>query len=165
MMMLLLSLLMATRYALTDSFAINLIVRNYGQARRDTIRVEVLRTLNDNSTITYDSLFQSTKYSDTLTFVIRKGREAGFGNNSFRITLDPDGILPELNEQNNVANELLFIPSNGTKNLFPGNFAIVTLNKRFPFRQPICFQQNRISFWRLILLIRSTVMSGKESYC
>ncbi|HMG93589.1 MAG TPA: C25 family cysteine peptidase [Chryseolinea sp.] len=111
--------------ALADSFAINLIVRNYGQAREDTIRVEVLRTLNDNSTITYDSLFQSTKYSDTLTFVIRKGREAGFGNNSFRITLDPDDILPELNEQNNVANELLFIPLNGTKNLFPADFAIV----------------------------------------
>ncbi|HKY52835.1 MAG TPA: C25 family cysteine peptidase, partial [Anaerolineales bacterium] len=111
--------------AMTDSFAINLIIRNYGQAKRDTIRVEVLRTLNDNSTITYDSLFQSTKYSDTLTFVIRKGREAGFGNNSFRITLDPDNILPELNEQNNVANELLFIALNGTKNLFPSEFAIV----------------------------------------
>jgi hypothetical protein len=115
--------------ALADSFAINLIVRNYGQARQDTIRVEVLRTLNDNSTITYDSLFPSTKYSDTLTFVIRKGREAGFGNNSFRITLDPDDILPELNEQNNVANELLFIPSNGTKNLFPYDFAIVNDQK------------------------------------
>jgi hypothetical protein len=111
--------------ALADSFAINIIVRNYGQAKQDTIRVEVLRTLNDNSTITYDSLFPSTKYSDTLAFIIRKGREAGFGNNSFRITLDPDDILPELNEQNNVANELLFIPSNGTKNLFPSDFAIV----------------------------------------
>jgi hypothetical protein len=112
--------------ALADSFAINLIVRNYGQAKQDTIRVEVLRTLNDNSTITYDSLFPSTKYSDTLIFVIRKGREAGFGNNSFRITLDPDDILSELNEQNNVANELLFIPSNGTRNLFPSDFAIVS---------------------------------------
>ena len=111
--------------AMTDSFVIHLIVRNYGQAKRDTIRVEVMRTLNDNSTITYDSLFQSTKYSDTLTFVIRKGRETSFGNNSFRITVDPDNVLPELNEQNNVASELLFIPLNGTKNLFPGEFAIV----------------------------------------
>jgi hypothetical protein len=111
--------------ATTDSFAIHLIVRNYGQAKRDTIRVEVLRTLNDNSTITYDSLFQSTKYSDTLTFIIRNGRETGFGNNSFRITVDPDNVLPELNEQNNVASELLFIPLNGTKNLFPTEFAIV----------------------------------------
>lgn len=121
--------------ALTDSFAINLIIRNYGQARRDTIRIEVLRTLNDNSTITYDSLFKSTKYSDTLTFVIRKGREAGFGNNAFRITLDPDNVLPELNEQNNVANELLFIPLNGTKNLFPNEFAIVnSLNPTLSFQ-------------------------------
>jgi hypothetical protein len=111
--------------ALTDSFAIKMIVRNFGQAKEDTIRIEVLRTLNDNSTITYDSLFPSTKYSDTLVFIIRKGRQAEFGNNTFRVTLDPDHILPELNEENNVAGKTLSIPSNGTKNLFPYAFAIV----------------------------------------
>ena len=48
--------------AQTDSFAIKFIVRNFGQAKPDTIRVEVVRTLNDNSTIVYDSLYPVTKY-------------------------------------------------------------------------------------------------------
>lgn len=111
--------------ALTDSFAVNMVIRNFGQAKKDTIRIEILRTLNDNSTIVYDSLYPSTKYSDTLMFVIRKDRETIFGNNSFRVTVDPDNVLSELTKENNVATKALFIPLNGTKNLFPGNFGIV----------------------------------------
>ena len=115
--------------ALTDSFAVNMVIRNFGQAKKDTIRIEILRTLNDNSTLVYDSLYPSVKYSDTLTFVIRKDRESGFGNNSFRVTLDPDNVLPELSKENNVATKTLFIPLNGTKNLFPNNFGIVNLQQ------------------------------------
>ena len=111
--------------ALADSFAVNMIIRNFGQAKTDTIRIEILRTLSDNSTIVYDSLYPSVKYSDTLTFVIRKGREEGFGNNSFRITLDPDNALAELSKENNVATKNILIPLNGTKNLFPSDFGIV----------------------------------------
>jgi hypothetical protein len=111
--------------ALTDSFAIKMIVRNFGQTSPTSFRVEVLRTLNDNSTITYDSLYPAVKYSDTLTFVIRKDRESGFGNNTFQVRLDPDDVLPELTKANNVASKSMFIALNGTKNLFPINFAIV----------------------------------------
>jgi hypothetical protein len=102
-----------------------MIVRNFGQAKSDTIRIEVLRTLNDNSTIVYDSLYAVTKYSDTLMFIIKKGREKGFGNNAFRITIDPDNILPELSKENNVANIDFVIPLNGTKHLFPVDFGLV----------------------------------------
>jgi hypothetical protein len=120
--------------ALADSFAVNMIVRNFGQAKRDTIRIEIVRTLNDNTTLVYDSLFPATKYSDTVTFVIRKGRESGFGNNTFEITIDPDDVLPELNKENNVVTKALFIPLNGTKNLYPVNYGIVkdqTVNLTF----------------------------------
>ncbi len=111
--------------ALTDSFALKIIVRNFGRAREDTMRIEVKRYLNDNSLIVYDSLYPSTLYSDTLTFVIRKGRENGGGNNRFEITLDPDSIINELNESNNTASLTLPIALNGTRNLFPSDFAIV----------------------------------------
>lgn len=110
--------------AQTDSFAISMIVRNFGLAKADTIRIEVLRTLNDNSTITYDSLFPVTKYSDTLNFIIRN-TQRNFGNNIFRITLDPDDVLSEYSKENNVASKTLFISLNGTKNLYPSAFAIV----------------------------------------
>jgi len=111
--------------AATDSFAVNMIVRNFGQATKDTIRVAILRTLNDNTTITYDSLFPVTKYSDTLTYIIRKAEKQGFGNNTFTITIDPDNILAEYTKANNVASKILFISLNGTKNLYPSDFAIV----------------------------------------
>ncbi len=111
--------------ASTDSFALKIIVRNFGQAKEDTMRIEVKRYLNDNSLIVYDSLYPSTLYSDTLTFVIRKGRENAGGNNRFDITIDPDGVINELSENNNGASLTLPIASNGTKNLFPIDFAIV----------------------------------------
>jgi len=111
--------------ALTDSFALKIIVRNFGQANDKILAVEVKRTLNDNSVITYDSLFNSVLYTDTLEFIIRKGRENGFGNNTFTITLDPDSVIQELQKDNNTASLELVIPLNGTKNLFPSNFSIV----------------------------------------
>lgn len=111
--------------AKTDSFAINMLVRNFGIAPKDTIRIEVVRTLNDNSIIRYDSLYPVTKYSDTLTFIIRNSQAQTFGNNVFRIELDPDHVLDEITRQNNVASKTLFIALNGTKNLYPSAFAIV----------------------------------------
>ena len=111
--------------ALTDSFALKLVIRNFGQAKPDTIRVEVVRTLNDNSTIVYDSLYPVPKYSDTLRFIIRKGREQGFGTNSFKLTIDPDNVLPELTKENNTATKEFVIPLNGTKHLYPINYGIV----------------------------------------
>ena len=111
--------------ALTDSFALKLVIRNFGQAKPDTIRVEVVRTLNDNSTIVYDSLYPAPKYSDTLRFIIRKGREQGFGTNSFKLTIDPDNVLPELTKENNTATKEFVIPLNGTKHLYPINYGIV----------------------------------------
>jgi hypothetical protein len=111
--------------AQTDSFAVHMIVRNFGRAQQDTIRMEVKRYLQDNSVIVYDSLYPSTLYSDTLTLVVRKGRESGGGNNRFEVTIDPENVLPELNENNNTASIEWLIPLNGTHNLFPGNFSIV----------------------------------------
>ncbi|WP_276365676.1 C25 family cysteine peptidase [Chryseolinea sp. H1M3-3] len=115
--------------ALTESFGLKLIVRNFGQAKPDTIRVEVTRLLNDNSVIVYDSLYPVTKYSDTLMFIINKGREEGFGTNSFTVKIDPDNVLPELSKSNNSVTKDFVIPLNGTKNLYPTNFGIVNANE------------------------------------
>ena len=111
--------------ALTETLVLKLRVRNFGQAKPDTIRIEVTRTLSDNTTIVYDSLYPATKYSDTLIFLIRKGREETSGTNSFKITLDPDNVLSEITKDNNTATTQFVVPLNGTKNLYPVNFGIV----------------------------------------
>ncbi|MEO5979122.1 MAG: C25 family cysteine peptidase [Chryseolinea sp.] len=112
--------------AVTDSFAIRMIVRNYGQAPPDTMRIEVQRTLDDNAVIFYDSLYPITRYSDTLMLVIRKGNAGEFGNNIFKITIDPDNVISEYTKDNNTATKSLVISSNGTKNLFPTAYSIVS---------------------------------------
>jgi hypothetical protein len=111
--------------ALTDSFALNIIVRNFGQAKEDSLLVEVTRTFNDNSTETFHKLFPPVKYSDTLVFTIYKEHIKGFGNNSFAVKVDSDDVIAELNENNNATSKNLLIPLNGTKNLFPYDYAIV----------------------------------------
>lgn len=111
--------------ALADSFAIKIIIRNYGRTRSDSINIQVNRTLPNSTSITYDSLFAPVKYLDTLVFTIKKGEENGFGNNSFLIQLDYNFVIPELNETNNSASIESFIPLYGTLNLYPLNYSIV----------------------------------------
>jgi hypothetical protein len=109
----------------TDSFALNIIVRNFGQAKKDSLLVRMTRTFEDNSAITIHQLFPAVKYMDTLVFVIKKEGQKGFGNNTFLVKVDSDDILPELSETNNTASKGFLIPLNGTKNIFPTNYAIV----------------------------------------
>lgn len=112
--------------ALSDSFALHFIVRNFGIAAKDTIKVSVQRKYNDNSISVYDTIFPSVLYQDTLTFVMKKENQSGFGNNIFTVTIDSDAQIQELNESNNSALAEIFIPLSATKNLFPYDFAIVS---------------------------------------
>jgi hypothetical protein len=110
--------------ALSDSFAIKMIVNNFGRAKEDSLAVRIVRTFNDNTSTTYDSLFHTVLYKDTLEFTIHKD-DKGFGNNSFSITLDPLNAIHEISESNNSATLNLFIPLNASKNLYPQGFAIM----------------------------------------
>jgi hypothetical protein len=114
--------------AVTDSFAVKMIVRNFGVANKEIMRIEVKRTLNDGSILLYDSLYPTPKFMDTLSMTIRLGRENGFGNNTFTVTLDPDNIIGELRKDNNTASYGVVVPLNGTKNLYPQDFSIVHSN-------------------------------------
>jgi hypothetical protein len=111
--------------ALSDSFKINIVVRNLGLAKPGLFRIQVERLLGDNTSIITDTIIDPVLYSDTIAFTVRKPHQMGFGTNTFNITLDADNLIDELNESNNVVSRELFIPRNGTKNLFPRNFAIV----------------------------------------
>ncbi len=113
--------------ALTDSFAIKIIARNFGSVEKEPLGVRVTRTFNDNSFLTYDSLFPFLNSLDTITFVIKKEEgTSGFGNNQFLVQLDYADSIAELNEDNNQAQLNLFIPLSGTKNLFPLQNGVVS---------------------------------------
>ena len=112
--------------SLADSFAVKMITRNFGRTSRDSIRVNVARTLGNGSVLQYDSVFAPVLFQDTLVMVIRRSGENGFGNNRFVVTLDVLNEIDELDENNNTTSVDAFIQSFGTRNLFPVNYSIVT---------------------------------------
>lgn len=121
--------------AQTDSFAVEFRPRNFGRTEPVPFSVRVRRTLGDASVIDYDSLYSPLLYSETLRMIIRKGQSnTEAGNNLFTVILDPDLDTDELLESNNQATINFFIPTNGSKNIFPASYAIVsngTINLTF----------------------------------
>ncbi len=121
--------------SLSDSFAIKIIVKNLGATSTTPIKVRVIRTFSDNSTKIYDTIFPSVIYLDTLSFTLYKDPVVnGSGNNLFTVIIDPLNAIKEISKTNNTATLSTFIPSNGTINLYPTNFGIVstsTLNLLF----------------------------------
>ncbi|NOT77213.1 MAG: hypothetical protein HOP08_20000 [Cyclobacteriaceae bacterium] len=112
--------------ARSDSFAIDIRVRNFGRAQPGLVEVRVTRTLSDNSVVVYNSQVDPILYTDVVRFVVKKGGStAESGSNNFAITIDPNNLIPELDKTNNTTSVGYFIPLNGTKNLFPSNYAIV----------------------------------------
>lgn len=110
--------------ALSDSFALKIIVRNFGRAKEDTLDIRVTRTLSDNTTVSYDSTYLPVLYSDTLTFNIPRDNK-GYGNTLFTVTIDPDNKAPELNENNNTAEFNMLVPLTAARSLYPQGFSIV----------------------------------------
>ncbi len=109
-----------------DSFALEFRVRNFGRTEPAPLHVRVERTLGDGSVVTFDSLYASVFYEETLRMIIYKGvgdNEAG--NNLFTVFLDAGNTINELSESNNSSSAVFFIPSNGARQVFPPPFAIV----------------------------------------
>lgn len=111
--------------ALSDSFAIRFVVKNFGQARSKNLKVHVIRYLNDRTTVSDDSVFAPVLYSDTLLFKVKRHEAKGIGTNSFEIRVDGPNEVAELSETNNTAFVEHFFALNGTKNIYPRQFAIV----------------------------------------
>ncbi len=111
--------------AYSDSFEINIPVRNYGIAANRSFRVEVTRRSAEQTVLVYDSIFSSVLYCDTLTLLIRNHNKQGYGVNTFSIAVDADNLIDELSEDNNTVIYEYFIPLNSTRNLYPYNYGIV----------------------------------------
>ncbi|MGD1959332.1 MAG: C25 family cysteine peptidase [Fulvivirga sp.] len=109
----------------SDSFLLKSIVKNYGITQLDSITLSVTRTLNNGSILEYDSIFRDIRYQDTLSVIVRRSFEDAFGNNRFQVVVDGTNAIDELNELNNTAILDIFIPSFGTRNVFPVDFGIV----------------------------------------
>ncbi|MDF9800014.1 hypothetical protein OKW21_005277 [Catalinimonas alkaloidigena] len=116
----------------SDSFAVNMVVRNFGRTSRDSISVSVNRTLSNGSILSYGPVnYPPVHYQDTLQFVINAEDSTvtaseELGTNRFEIVIDSQDSISELNEGNNRASFEYFVPLGGTVHLSPHNYAIVS---------------------------------------
>jgi hypothetical protein len=109
----------------SSSFGIRIIRKNIGAAGTGSVPVRIVRTFNDNTSKTYDSIFPNVFNQDTIVFKLKRDAK-GAGLNQFTVVIDPDNTIKEINKLNNTATFSALIPSNGTKNLFPSAFAITS---------------------------------------
>ena len=118
--------------ASSDSFAVNLVVRNFGRTGRDSLGVALRRTLNDGSTVTYGpQYFPPVLYQDTLQFSVSSlenetSADQNSGRNRFEVIIDEANRIPEINKENNRTTVEFFVPVSGTVNLLPYNYALVS---------------------------------------
>lgn len=110
--------------ALSDSFAVNVIIKNFGKAISDSFNVSVQRAIGEKI-YNQDTIFKSTLFTDTLQIIIRRNSLDDFGNNIFTINVDADNSISELNENNNTLNFTYFLKLSSTRNLLPYSFSIV----------------------------------------
>ncbi|GHM98882.1 hypothetical protein WSM22_03720 [Cytophagales bacterium WSM2-2] len=109
----------------SETFGVKIIVKNLGASSPKQMKIRLVRAFKDG-TKSYDSVFTSTLYIDTLIFKLKKEPTIdGFGNNTFTMIIDPMNDVKEISKANNTAILNAFIPSDGTTNLFPPNYGIV----------------------------------------
>ncbi len=109
----------------TPSFDLRIVVKNFGRAEPTPLTISVRRTFPDNTVVTYDSTFAPVFYSDTVLLIIPNTGLTVGGTHQFEVTADATAAFDELSETNNGAIYSLFIPRNGTKNLYPADYALV----------------------------------------
>lgn len=110
-----------------DSFAVNIVIANYGKAIPDSFFVEVERTLPDKKTIQKRNIYRkSAYYKDTLIVWFKLNKIDDIGLNAFFVRIDANSSIAELNESNNTYLYHLDIKAADLKPVHPPKYAIVS---------------------------------------
>lgn len=109
-----------------DSIKLGIIIRNLGGKSTQKLTIKFIRKYENG----YEELFlrtitQPLYFEDTLFFTFPNNAKLKVGNNQFKITLDDENQLSELDETNNIATYSFQIKPQKTTILYPQNFAII----------------------------------------
>ncbi|GAB4252067.1 MAG: hypothetical protein Tsb0034_30860 [Ekhidna sp.] len=106
--------------ATQDSFKVNIITKNFGRTVDDPLIVEIARIYPNGSQTSYLKEFERVLRNDTLVFYIPlEPTSVNEGSNILTIKLDPQNMVAELDESNNLATLEVSILSGNTIHLFP----------------------------------------------
>lgn len=108
----------------TDSFEMQVIVTNIGKAIKDSIDLEVIRTLPNGSGVNITTRIKAPYYQDTVYVNIPTGGNSAFGLNSFKITIESEYKIPEPSETNNTLGTTINILSDDVFPIHPYEFSI-----------------------------------------
>ncbi|MEO6168409.1 MAG: C25 family cysteine peptidase [Chitinophagales bacterium] len=116
-----------------DSFFLQIVLYNIGQASSDSIYIDVKRTLpNGNEEFLYHHRIKAPYFKDTIRLSIKTEPNFAFGLNQFNIKADAgdsisiQGEIDELSELNNEITTTLFISSDDIVPVFPYEYSIVS---------------------------------------
>jgi len=110
-----------------DSLAIGVIMHNLGKAKVDTFGIEVVRTLPDNSVITYPEVkVVGPYYTDTFYVWIKPLKKEEIGENGFEVNINKTRSSDEISYANNTGRIKYYLPGSGVQALMPLNYAIVS---------------------------------------
>ncbi len=114
--------------AISDSFALAVIISNKGKYVTDSFNVNIERKYpNDFLTKYYNFKIPGVRFKDTVYLYIKSKDLATAGENSFIVTLNSPSTTDEGNYANNRATFNAFIPGNGINLIYPKRFDIVSL--------------------------------------
>lgn len=110
--------------AQSDSFFINVILKNRGKAQNEDLKISYILRFPDG-TQQVDSVTAKNIYNKgTFAFTVYNTNNL-FGLHNIEIKLDPDNEIQELDENNNSSNYEFNLFSNGSVGLFPSDFGII----------------------------------------
>lgn len=110
----------------TDSFIVNIVVKNIAKTTRDTFAIKLLRTYPDLSIEEFEKKIPGLYYRDSIKFKLPVNISKSLGNNTISILLDNKAEIDELNETNNSITISKIITSSALTPVYPNKYAMLT---------------------------------------
>lgn len=111
-----------TLTAASESFKLLIPVKNLGKATQQPFKISVTR---NNRTVITSDFYPAIYNHETITFVFNSPESKQAGINTFKVVVDSENSVEELDESNNTATFDFNFPTTGAKPLLPVEFAIV----------------------------------------
>ncbi len=108
------------------NFNLNVKIYNIGKAYKDSVKVYITHTLPNNAqVIIYNKKIKCPAYEDSLNFVLPINALTDKGLNKITVSIDPDNLIDELNESNNIVTKQFYIFEDELRPVYPYNFSII----------------------------------------
>lgn len=113
--------------AVSDSFAVAVVVENLGKCQDDSFNIKIERSYPNNFLVTeHNFKVKSVGYKDTFFLYIKSKDGATAGSNKFVVTINTEQKPQESNYTNNTATLNVLIAGNGVNLISPKRYDIVS---------------------------------------